>query len=86
MVHHFCLDYVFWIIKKNKILVQIVNIGSDSVNLKILVSGLTLEINSLSSSTTILTSSNMMDENSFLNPTKVKYLLTVSIDLRIVLK
>lgn len=86
MVHHFCLDYVFWIIKKNKILVQIVNIGSDSVNLKILVSGLTLEINSLSSSTTILTSSNMMDENSFLNPTKVKYSLTVSIDLRIVLK
>ncbi|XP_078152014.1 alpha-L-arabinofuranosidase 1-like isoform X1 [Carex rostrata] len=51
--------------------IKIVNIGSDSVNLKILVSGLTLAINSLSSSTTILTSSNMMDENSFSNPTKV---------------
>ncbi|KAF3327211.1 alpha-L-arabinofuranosidase 1-like protein [Carex littledalei] len=51
--------------------IKIVNIGSDSVNLKILVSGLTHTINSLSSSTTILTSSNAMDENSFLNPTKV---------------
>ncbi|KAJ4787075.1 Alpha-L-arabinofuranosidase 1 [Rhynchospora pubera] len=51
--------------------IKIVNIGSDSVNLKIMVSGLTHTINSLSSSTTILTSHHVMDENSFLNPTKV---------------
>lgn len=65
-------------------LVQIVNIGSDSVNLKILVSGLTQTINYLSSSMTILTSDNVMDENSFLNPTKVKYSLTLTDGLMIV--
>jgi hypothetical protein len=58
-------------------LAQIVNIGSDTVNLKISVSGLTHTINSLSSSTTILTSGNVMDENSFLNPTKVNCSLTL---------
>jgi hypothetical protein len=54
---------------------QIVNLGSDTVNLKISVSGLSSSINALGSSSTVMTSSNLMDENSFSNPTKVQPLL-----------
>lgn len=51
---------------------QIVNFGSDTVNLKIAVNGLDLNTVRLSGSTkTVFTSSNLMDENSFNEPTKV---------------
>lgn len=54
-------------------LLQVVNIGSSSVELKISVQG--LDPNSLSgSSKTVLTSSNVMDENSFAQPNKVKFI------------
>ncbi|WOL17114.1 alpha-L-arabinofuranosidase 1 [Canna indica] len=54
----------------NYLKIKIVNFGSDYVTLKISVKGLEAAINSLGS-TTVLTSSNLMDENSFANPKKV---------------
>ncbi|KAJ4780281.1 alpha-L-arabinofuranosidase 1 [Rhynchospora pubera] len=51
--------------------IKIVNFGSDAVNLTISMSGLTNSIDTPNSFTTVLTSSNVMDENSFSNPTKV---------------
>lgn len=52
--------------------IKIVNFGSDTVNLKIAVNGLDLNTVRLSGSTkTVFTSSNLMDENSFNEPTKV---------------
>ncbi|THU70377.1 hypothetical protein C4D60_Mb08t24340 [Musa balbisiana] len=50
--------------------IKIVNFGSDTVNLKISVSGLEAAINSLGD-TTVLTSGDLMDENSFDKPNKV---------------
>ncbi|CAL9148762.1 unnamed protein product [Musa hybrid cultivar] len=50
--------------------IKIVNFGSDTVNLKISVSGLEAGINSLGA-TTVLTSGDLMDENSFDKPNKV---------------
>ncbi|XP_040999512.1 alpha-L-arabinofuranosidase 1-like [Juglans microcarpa x Juglans regia] len=59
---------------KSYLRIKIVNFGNDTVNLKISVDG--LEPNStiqLSGSTkTVLTSGNLMDENSFKEPNKVK--------------
>jgi alpha-N-arabinofuranosidase len=52
---------------------QIVNFGSDKVSLTISATGLQASINALGSNATVLTSSNVMDENSFSNPTKVVY-------------
>ncbi|KAJ4807298.1 Alpha-L-arabinofuranosidase 1 [Rhynchospora pubera] len=51
--------------------IKIVNFGSDIVNLKICVSGLASSINALDSFTTVLTSDDLMDENSLSNPSKV---------------
>ncbi|KAM0953955.1 putative non-reducing end alpha-L-arabinofuranosidase [Dioscorea sansibarensis] len=51
--------------------IKIVNFGSDNVNLKITVSGLQNVVNSSASTTTVLTSKNLMDENSFKEPNKV---------------
>ncbi|XP_072997622.1 alpha-L-arabinofuranosidase 1-like [Typha latifolia] len=56
---------------KSYLKVKIVNFGSDTVNLKISVAGLQYAVNSLESSTTVLTSSNVADENSFAVPNKV---------------
>uniref|UniRef100_A0A453HQ65 non-reducing end alpha-L-arabinofuranosidase n=1 Tax=Aegilops tauschii subsp. strangulata TaxID=200361 RepID=A0A453HQ65_AEGTS len=53
--------------------VKIVNFGSDTVSLTISVSGLQASINALGSNATVLTSSNVKDENSFSNPNKVVY-------------
>lgn len=53
-------------------LVQVVNLGTNTVNLKVSVKG--LEPNSISpsgSTKTVLTSNNLMDENSFSEPKKV---------------
>ena len=51
---------------------QIVNFGSDKVNLTISVGGLELNSIQLSGETkTVLTSSNLAHENSFDEPTKV---------------
>lgn len=59
--------------EKNKYLkIKIVNFGSDTVNMKISISGLQSDINSSGSKFTILTSTNVMDENSFEKPDKVR--------------
>ncbi|GJN13887.1 hypothetical protein PR202_gb00642 [Eleusine coracana subsp. coracana] len=52
-------------------LVQVVNFGSDPVSLAISTSGLQASVNALGSTATVMTSSNVMDENSFSNPNKV---------------
>ncbi|XP_073114418.1 alpha-L-arabinofuranosidase 1 isoform X2 [Elaeis guineensis] len=51
--------------------IKIVNFGNDIVNLKISVAGLQNAVNSVGSTKTVLTSSNLMDENSFEEPNKV---------------
>ncbi|KAJ0979015.1 hypothetical protein J5N97_014489 [Dioscorea zingiberensis] len=51
--------------------IKIVNFGSDIVNLKITVAGLQNAVNSFGSTITVLTSKNLMDENSFKEPNKV---------------
>ncbi|PON80652.1 Alpha-L-arabinofuranosidase, C-terminal [Parasponia andersonii] len=54
------------------VVVQIVNYGSDTVNIKISVDGLDPNSVKLSGATkTVLTSTNLMDENSFNEPNKV---------------
>jgi alpha-N-arabinofuranosidase len=50
---------------------QVVNFGSDAVSLTISTSGLQASVNALGSTTTVLTSGNVMDENSFSNQNKV---------------
>ncbi|XP_072966774.1 alpha-L-arabinofuranosidase 1-like [Typha angustifolia] len=55
----------------NYLKIKIVNFGRTTVNLKISVAGLHYGVNSLGSSRTVLTSSNVMDENSFREPNKV---------------
>ena len=52
---------------------QVVNFGSDAVSLTISTSGLQASVNALGSTATVLTSGNVMDENSFSNPNKVIY-------------
>ncbi|XP_008786787.1 alpha-L-arabinofuranosidase 1-like [Phoenix dactylifera] len=51
--------------------IKIVNFGNDTVNLNISVSGLQNALNSGGSTKTILTSTNLKDENSFTEPNKV---------------
>lgn len=51
---------------------QVVNLGSNSVTLQLSIEG--LEVNSSGATKTELTSGNVMDQNSFQMPTKVKYL------------
>jgi len=53
--------------------VQVVNFGSDAVSLTISTSGLQASVNALGSTATVLTSGNVMDENSFSNPNKVTF-------------
>ncbi|CAK7340313.1 unnamed protein product [Dovyalis caffra] len=50
---------------------QIVNFGKSKVNLKLSIDGLGLKSQLSGSTQTVLTSSNVMDENSFTNPKKV---------------
>ncbi|KAF0907281.1 hypothetical protein E2562_015782 [Oryza meyeriana var. granulata] len=50
--------------------VKIINFGSDSVSLTISATGLQARVNTVGSTATVLTSSNVMDENSFSNPNK----------------
>ena len=52
---------------------QVVNFGSDAISLTISTSGLQASVNALGSTTTVLTSGNVMDENSFSNPNKVTF-------------
>ena len=54
---------------------QVVNFGSDAVSLTISITGLQASVNALGSTTTVLTSGNVMDENSFSNPNKVIFAL-----------
>ncbi|KAK4272404.1 hypothetical protein QN277_020968 [Acacia crassicarpa] len=58
--------------QKNYIRIKVVNFGSTSVNLKISIGGLDLNSVGLGGATkTVLTSANVMDENSFSQPKKV---------------
>uniref|UniRef100_A0A1D1XEK7 non-reducing end alpha-L-arabinofuranosidase n=1 Tax=Anthurium amnicola TaxID=1678845 RepID=A0A1D1XEK7_9ARAE len=51
--------------------IKVVNFGSDAVNLNVSVNGLQNSISQSGSIKTILTSNNLMDENSFSDPNKV---------------
>ncbi|KAK3118311.1 hypothetical protein QOZ80_9BG0697120 [Eleusine coracana subsp. coracana] len=63
---------ITWQDSENSFLrVKVVNFGSDSVSLTITTSGLQASVNALGSTATVMTSSNVMDENSFSNPNKV---------------
>jgi alpha-N-arabinofuranosidase len=63
---------ITWQDSENSFLrVKVVNFGSDAVSLTISTSGLQASVNALGSTATVLTSGNVMDENSFSNPTKV---------------
>ncbi|KAJ3673986.1 hypothetical protein LUZ60_005978 [Juncus effusus] len=66
--------------KTSYLRIKIVNFGSDTVNLKINVTGLQYSINARDSSKTIMTSDQLMDENSFSNPTKVVPVTSVLTD------
>ena len=69
------LSLILWLISHfhSNITFQVVNFGSNPMNLKVSVSGLDPSSVKLSGSTmTILTSTNLMDENSFKEPKKVK--------------
>ena len=50
---------------------QIVNFGPDAVSLTISTTRIEGSVNALGSTATVLTSGNVMDENSFTNPNKV---------------
>ncbi|CAD6268778.1 unnamed protein product [Miscanthus lutarioriparius] len=63
---------ITWQDSENSFLrVKVVNFGSDTVSLTISTSGLQASVNALGSTATVLTSGNVMDENSFSNPSKV---------------
>nr|ACN33779.1 unknown [Zea mays] len=63
---------ITWQDSENSFLrVKVINFGSDAVTLTISTSGLQASINALGSTATVLTSADVMDENSFSNPTKV---------------
>ncbi|KAK3136038.1 hypothetical protein QOZ80_5BG0427150 [Eleusine coracana subsp. coracana] len=63
---------ITWQDSENSFLrVKVVNFGSDPVSLAISTSGLQASVNALGSTATVMTSSNVMDENSFSNPNKV---------------
>lgn len=51
--------------------VQIVNFGSHAVRVRISTTGLGTSVNAVGSTVTVLTSGNVMDENSFSHPQKV---------------
>lgn len=51
---------------------QIVNFGSNVVNLTIRATGLQAGVNTKRSRVTVLTSGNVLDENSFSNPNNVR--------------
>lgn len=51
---------------------QIVNFGPHAVNLTIRANGLQAGVNTMGSRVTVLTSSNVMNENSFTNPNNVR--------------
>ncbi|CAL0323341.1 unnamed protein product [Lupinus luteus] len=55
----------------NYIRIKVVNFGITPQNLKISINGLISSVKQLGSTKTVLTSSNLMDENSFLEPMKV---------------
>ncbi|KAI3810697.1 hypothetical protein L1987_20319 [Smallanthus sonchifolius] len=57
--------------KKTYLRVKVVNFGSSTVNLKILIDGLDPNLLDTSGSKTVLSSANVKDENSFANPEKI---------------
>ncbi|KAL6631030.1 hypothetical protein ACP70R_028370 [Stipagrostis hirtigluma subsp. patula] len=63
---------ITWRDNKNSFLrVKIVNSGCVAVNLTIRAIGLQAAVNTMGSRVTVLTSSNLLDENSFSNPNNV---------------
>lgn len=54
------------------IVLQIVNFGPVAVNISLSTTRLEAGINTMKSRVTVLTSSNVMDENSFSSPNKVR--------------
>ncbi|XP_027932378.1 alpha-L-arabinofuranosidase 1-like isoform X2 [Vigna unguiculata] len=57
--------------KKNYLRIKVVNFGSASESLGIYINGLNSNVQQFGSTKTVLTSTNLMDENSFLDPKKV---------------
>ncbi|RDX83258.1 Alpha-L-arabinofuranosidase 1, partial [Mucuna pruriens] len=72
---------------KNYIRIKVVNFGTNTVNLKISIVGLEPNSLQLSGTQTVLTSANVMDENSFTQPKKVvpikSQLLNVGKDMNV---
>jgi alpha-N-arabinofuranosidase len=56
-----------------------VNFGNSKVNLKVSIDGLGLSSQLSGSTKTVLTSSNLMDENSFANPKKVSDIFVMTL-------
>uniref|UniRef100_A0ACD5YI31 Uncharacterized protein n=1 Tax=Avena sativa TaxID=4498 RepID=A0ACD5YI31_AVESA len=71
---------ITWHDNENSFLkVKIVNFGLDAVSLTISTTGIESSVNALGSTATVLTSGEVMDENSFPNPNKV---VPVTVELR----
>uniref|UniRef100_A0ACD5XTI7 Uncharacterized protein n=1 Tax=Avena sativa TaxID=4498 RepID=A0ACD5XTI7_AVESA len=71
---------ITWHDNENSFLkVKIVNFGMDAVSLTISTTGIENSVNALGSTATVLTSGEVMDENSFPNPNKV---VPVTVELR----
>ncbi|KAL2320587.1 hypothetical protein Fmac_029556 [Flemingia macrophylla] len=57
--------------KQNYLRIKVVNFGTTTESLTILINGLNLNVKQYGSTKTVLASNNVMDENSFLEPNKV---------------
>ncbi|KAK7396087.1 hypothetical protein VNO78_16834 [Psophocarpus tetragonolobus] len=57
--------------KKNYLRIKVVNFGTTTESLNIYINGLNSDVHQYGSTKTVLTSTNVMDENSFLEPKKV---------------
>jgi len=62
-----------------KCIFQIVNFGNSKVNLKVSIDGLGLSSRLSGSTKTVFTSSNVMDENSFVDPKKVSDIVVMTL-------
>ncbi|KAK7336358.1 hypothetical protein VNO77_16896 [Canavalia gladiata] len=65
------IEYTSSADKKNYIRIKVVNFGSDTENFRISISGLKSNVQQSGSTKFVLTSPNVMDENSFSQPNKI---------------